>query len=102
MCNCNCKGRLIYRAELKRKDYVTHLKVYKDDYGNLTYVSVSNDNVINGGCLSSFDCKGQFPDVIQEVTSNETYEIDISVKTKKYFDKFLKTGSFNIVNSRSF
>lgn len=100
MCNC-CKGRLIYRAELKRKNHVTHLKVYKDDYGNLTYVSTSNDNVINVGCLSSFDCKGRFPDVIQEVTFG-VYDIDQCTEILAFFNDLLKTGSFELVESRSF
>jgi hypothetical protein len=98
---CNCKGKLIYKSHLQRRLYHQYLKVYKDDYGNLTYDVLNEDYVIHHG-VDVFDCETRFPDVLQEISTNRNYEIDISVDIKKYFDKLLETGTFKLVDSKIF
>lgn len=96
MCNYNCKGRLIYKAHLLRKEYNQYLKVYRDDYDNLSY-DVLNEDYSQCNDVSVFGCKNRFPDVIQEVAKYGIIE-----NVKKYFDVLLNTGSFDLVDSRTF
>lgn len=97
---CNHKGKLIYRAHLQRKEYHQYLKVYKDDYGNLSYDVVMEDyRILNR--VDVFDCKTRFPDVIQEIPAG-TFEVDIRKNVLDYFNNLLETGSFELVESKSF
>lgn len=102
MCKCNCKGKLIYKSTLQRKEYTTYLKIYKDDNDNLIYEVVTDDYSV-GTSLRVFGCPERFPDVLQEITYPVTnYPIDIRIHVKKHFDELLKTSTFEVVESKSF